>query len=176
MVRALRIKDFPDYYITDAGDVYSRKGDGRFRKLSPSKNVVNNYLFVHLGRGKKKYIHRLVYETFIGFSGKGKIINHKNSNKQDNRLENLEECDHTYNLIYAYYHGERKLKPVIQLTLNGIVLNEYKTGKEASEKTGVSRSCICLCCKGKRPYSGGYQWKYKTKENENDKSSGLVTE
>ena len=52
-MKALKIKDFPDYYVTDSGEVYSRKGNGRFRKLSPSKNVVNNYLFVHLGRGKK---------------------------------------------------------------------------------------------------------------------------
>lgn len=161
MSKAFQIKNFPDYYITDTGDVYSRMRDGRFRKLSPSKNVVNNYLFVHLGRGKKKYIHRLVYETFIGFSGKGKIINHKNSNKQDNRLENLEECDHTYNLIYAYYHGERKLKPVVQLALNGRILNEYQTAKEAYEKTGVARSGICNCCKGKHKTAGGYQWKYK---------------
>ena len=160
-MKAFQIKDFPDYYITDAGDVYSRIGNGRFRKLKPNNNIVNEYLFVCLGRGKKKYIHRLVYEAFVGFSNNKKIINHKNGNKKDNRLENLEECDHTYNLIYAYYHGQRKLKPVVQLTLNGMILNEYETAKEAYEKTGVSRSCICNCCKGKRKSAGGYQWQYK---------------
>lgn len=164
MKKTLPIKESPGYYITDNGDVYSRRGSGRFRKLAPSKNMINDYLFVRLGHEKKKkYIHRLVYETFVGFSGDKKIINHKNGNKQDNRLENLEECDHTYNLIYAYYHGQRKLKPVVQLALNGRILNEYQTAKEAYEKTGVARSGICNCCKGKRLSSGGYQWKYKEK-------------
>lgn len=155
------ITRFPNYYVTDTGDVYSRNRDGRFRKLKPSKNIVNDYLFVNLGRGRKKYIHRLVYDAFVGFSGNKKIINHKNGNKQDNRLENLEECDHTYNLIYAYYHGQRKLKPVVQLALSGKILNEYQTAKEAYEKTGVSRSGICNCCKGRKKAAGGYVWKYK---------------
>ena len=123
----------------------------------------NNYLFVKLGRNNKKYIHRLVYETFKGFNNNKNIINHKNSNKTDNRLCNLEECNYSYNLIYAYYNGERKLKPVNQYFLCGNFINTYLTAKEAFEKTGVSRSGICNCCKGKIKTAGGYIWRYANK-------------
>ena len=122
------------------------------------------YQVSNLGRKNKKYIHRLVYETFKGFKNKNSIINHINSDKRDNGLNNLEECNYSYNLIYAYYHGERKLKQVSQFSLNGILIDTYITGKEASEKTGVSRSGICNCCKGKIKQAGGFIWKYADEE------------
>ena len=150
------------YQISNKGRVKSLKC-GKEKILRPRDNV-NGYLFVNLGRKNKKYIHRLVYETFKGFKNKNSIINHINSDKRDNKLNNLEECNYSYNLIYAYYHGERKLKPVSQFSLNGVLIDTYTTGKEASEKTGVSRSGICNCCKGKRKSAGRFIWKYKEKD------------
>lgn len=151
------IVDFPNYQVSNYGNVRNKKTK---KELYKNYNKVNDYLFVNLGRKNKKYIHRLVYETFIGFKNKKNIINHRNSNKKDNRLENLEECDYGYNLKYAYYNGERKLKPVNQYTLNMDFIAKYITGKQASEITGVSRSGICNCCKGKLKTAGGYIWKY----------------
>ena len=149
------------YQVSNLGNVRNKKTK---KHLYKNFNNVNNYLFVNLGRKNKKYIHRLVYETFKGFKNKNSIINHINSDKRDNGLNNLEECNYSYNLIYAYYHGERKLKPVSQFSLNGVLIDTYITGKEASEKTGVSRSGICNCCKGKIKQAGGFIWKYADEE------------
>ena len=54
-------------------------------------------------------------------------------------------------------------KTVIQSTLKGHLLNEYVSQQEASEKTGVNRSCINNCCndKRKRITAGGFLWSYK---------------
>ena len=66
---------------------------------------------------------------------------------------------------------------VIQQIKNNIVIQEFNGTQEAQNKTGVCKTNIIECCKGRRKTAGGYQWKYKTKENENEaKSSGLVTE
>lgn len=157
-------KDIPGYegyQVSNLGNVKNKKNE---RCLYKNCNKTNDYLFVNLGRHNKKYIHRLVYETFRGFNNKNNIINHKNSNKKDNRLDNLEECDYSYNLIYAYYNGERKLKSVNQYSICGGLINTFLTGKEASEKTGISASSICNCCKGKRKTAGGYRWKYVEEE------------
>lgn len=145
------------YQVSNLGRVKNVKTK---KELFNNYNKVNDYLFVNLGRNNKKYIHRLVYETFVGFKNDKNIINHKNSNKKDNRLENLEECDYSYNLKYAYYNGERRLKPVNQYTLNMNFIAKYITGKQASEITGASRSGICNCCKGKVKTAGGYIWRY----------------
>lgn len=151
------------YQVSNLGNVRNKKTK---KQLYKDWNRTNDYLFVKLGRKNKKYIHRLVYETFEGFKNNKSIINHKNSNKKDNRLENLEECTYTYNLIYAYYNRERKLKPVKQYSTNGVLLNTYITGKEASQKTGVSGSGICNCCKKKAKTAGGFIWRYAD-ENQN---------
>jgi hypothetical protein len=155
------IKGFEGLYqVSNLGNVRNSKTK---KQLYKNCNKTNDYLFVNLGKHNKKYIHRLVYETFKGFNNKDNIINHINSNKIDNRLSNLEECSYSYNLTYAYYNGERKLKPVNQYTLYGTLINTYLTGKEASKKTGVSASGICNCCKGKIKTAGGYIWRYANK-------------
>lgn len=130
------------------------------KTIVPSKNN-HGYLFVRLGRKHKAYIHRLVYETFIGYTPENHITNHKNSQKDDNRLSNLEACDYRYNSLYAYENGERDLKPVDQYTLDGKFIKSYKNAKEAFLSTNVARSGICMCCKGKCFSAGGFIWTYK---------------
>lgn len=69
MSKAISINNFPGYYVTDSGDVYSRKtynnSNGRVRKLEPIKTK-NGYLRVCLwakGQQSMPLIHRLVDET-----------------------------------------------------------------------------------------------------------------
>lgn len=68
------------------------------------------YLQVALTKnGVKKYhsIHRLVAKTFLKKPKNMNCINHKNSNKKDNRVENLEWCDYSHNIREAYKNGLR---------------------------------------------------------------------
>jgi len=55
-----------------------------------------------------------------------------------------------------------KKKYVIQYTLDDILIKKYSSQKEAENKSGVSRSNISKCCRGKRKQAGGFKWKYKT--------------
>ncbi len=56
---------------------------------------------------------------------------------------------------------ERGAKPIIQFDTNGIVVAEYISCHQASEKTGISRDCIRKCCKGIFKQAGGFIWRYK---------------
>lgn len=52
-------------------------------------------------------------------------------------------------------------KEVLQLDLDGNIINEYKSLKDASEKTGTRITGISLCCSGKYKHSNGFIWRYK---------------
>lgn len=75
--------------------------------LSPTANS-DGYLITSLptinGRSWAS-VHRVVYETFNGDIPKGMVINHKDGNKQNNHIENLEICTPSENTIHAYATG-----------------------------------------------------------------------
>ena len=174
MVKALPIKKFPEYYVTDMGDVYSRKGKlGRFKKLKLSNSC--GYLVVNVCKSKSKLVrvHRLVAEAFIPNPENKRTVNHKNGIRSDNRVENLEWATDSENNQHSYDYLGRKgawlgksgaihpnSKNVLQIK-NGNVISEFGSMREAERATGIFQANISKCCLGKRHVAGGYQWRYK---------------
>jgi hypothetical protein len=115
-----QIEEFPDYYVSDLGNVYSvrvspnRNPQGKFYKLSPWDKHPSGYLNIGMynqsGVENKTYrrIHRLVWEAFNGPIPNGYVIDHKNADKKDNRLENLQLMTPKENVVK--YHQIDKPK------------------------------------------------------------------
>lgn len=176
MVKALAIKDFPDYYICDNGDVYSRKyhpsqnKNCRFKKLKPF--IKYGYAYVALWKGledKQVRVHRLVAEAFIPNPDNKPQVNHKNGIKNDNSVWNLEWASQSENMLHAYRviktaHSKGAIKPKkVQQIKDDKVIAEFNSIGEAARQTGLVIGSISMCCRNNKYLhsTGGYQWRFK---------------
>ena len=134
------------------------------------KNIKNNhnYSVVRLSKNNKckiYQVHRLVAITFIPNPKELPQVNHKDENKQNNRIDNLEWCNAKYNCNYGNRNkkikkiSKNKGKSINQIKSN-IIIKKWKNIKEASVYLKINKSNICECCKGKRKTAGGYNWEY----------------
>ena len=113
---------------------------------------------------KKNYrVHRLVAQAFIPNPDNLPQINHKDENKLNNCVDNLEWCTNKYNANYGT-HIERsskgKYKRILQCDLNDNPIKEWESAKQVQIELGYERSNICCNLKGKTKYAYGYKWKY----------------
>lgn len=144
--------------------------------------INSGYLSVYLSNGKQKgkgwLIHRLVCTVFTPNPENKRFVNHKNGNKLDNALENLEWCTRSENELHAYKTGlkavsekqlirlrkfntETKSLPLAQFTKKGKLVNTYPSGVDAAQKTGFDYSSIMACAKGtyrNHRTCGGFIW------------------
>lgn len=97
------IKGFPGYTITDDGKVISYKfNQPRIMKTWYQKSGYENIKLCKENQTYHFLIHRLVAEAFIPNPDNLPEVNHKNKNRADNRVENLEWCTRIDNLYDSY--------------------------------------------------------------------------
>lgn len=173
MAKAFKIKDFPNYYITDAGDVYSRvveKHNNPMGRIKRMKLMKNKWGYMQVGLRKNnhycsKTVHRFVAQAFIPNPENKTQVNHIDGDKTNNNVNNLEwvtaseNAQHKFKVL-KYKNPGAPSKKIVQLKNNKVVA-EYDGACDAHRKTGISQGNITSCCRGIRNNAGQYQWKYK---------------
>lgn len=161
------------YEVSNYGKVkslinFEHKNRHRTEKiLKPHYN--NGYLSVALydfeGNKKLYLIHRLVAETFIPNYENKTTVNHKDENKSNNYVGNLEWATMLEQNLYGTRidRARQKLyKKVIQLDKNGNKIKLWDSILEAETKLNISKGKITCCCQKQygRKTAGGYVWRY----------------
>lgn len=160
--------------IKDTNGMYEVSNLGRARSnkrnygiLKPSKNghgypTVEFYI---ANRGKSYYIHRLVAETFITNPQNKPCINHKDGDKTNNTIWNLEWCSVSENTQHAYDNNlMKKGKDHVNCTYSLIVLKDGAEiaklyGKNAWIEYGLSPTCVHQFFSGKIKTHKGYTFR-----------------
>ena len=159
------------YQVSNLGRVKSLKC-GKEKILKPGKNT-GGYLHVDLykdGHEKTVKIHRLVAEAFIPNPNNLDTINHKDEDKTNNTVSNLEWMSQKDNINYGTRNkrlseaniNHPSLSKQVQMfdKKTGELLATFPSIREAERVTGINKGHISQCCNGKRKSAGGYVWRY----------------
>lgn len=158
------------YQVSTEGRVRSLNDNHQNKRSEPKilKGVKNKkgYLFVNLykdGKLKMSKVHRLVGQAFIYCENRDSLqINHKDEDKTNNRVENIEFCDCRYNINFGTRNqrtAEKQSKPVNQLTLDGELIKTWTSTMEAG-RNGFTQTAVVNCCNGKYSQHKGFKWCY----------------
>lgn len=157
------------YQVSNLGRVRNRDG-----LVKQTKTNNRGYIQICLHKQGKSYyklMHRVVAEAFIPNPNELPQINHKDEDKNNNTIQNLEWCTNMYNRHFgtsiqrmAQHHNYSEVakassKPVLQLK-DGMVIKQYESVMAASREVGISDSAIRQVCYGRNKNSAGFQWQY----------------
>lgn len=165
------------YSISSFWDVYSYKSDRVIKQFLSAKK----YKIVQLCKDAKcntKFIHRLVAMAHIRNPIDWEEINHINSDRCDNSVNNLEWCTHKENIRHSFKSWSRshkgrlntmygkkwilnkKSKPVYQYNLEWKFIKMFYSWMDAQRETGISSWWISNTCLWRAKQSGWYIWSH----------------
>lgn len=107
-------------------------------------------------------VHRLVADAFIPHKNNKTVVNHKNGNKRDNMVTNLEwatQEENTWHATFVLKRKGRKGRHVKRISENGRFVNTYESLSAAGRSVGCSQQAIFDAIK-KRRICKGYYWLY----------------
>lgn len=152
------IEGYEGYQISNIGRV--RRNDRLLKTIKYNTGYLRTGLCKD-GKQKLYYVHRLVAKAFIPNPDNLPQVNHKDEDKTNNRVDNLEWCDAKYNMNYGTRNervGNLYSKHILAIK-DGKIEKYYKSTREA-QKDGYNNSLTTRCCNNKIKEAYGYKWQY----------------
>ena len=164
-----------DYEISNFGRVKTLRNSNRHHR----GDVLNLHLnakgypivtLVYQGKHHTIAVHKLVALFFVPNTLSLPEINHKDENKTNNRADNLEWCNRSYNVQYGTGITRRTRtlsRPLCQYNYNGELVRTWPSVKDAARQNNLDASCLTRCAEGMIRTFKGYIWLYQDNKNSN---------
>jgi hypothetical protein len=159
------------YEISNLGRIksYAQKKEGKITYgYLDHKGYRTIFLYDVPQHGKWYKVHRLVASTFLDNPQNFPQVNHKDENKSNNRVDNLEWCDNDYNCHYGTkIQRSSESNRCCETTSKKVYsvdkdknIKYYDSIGEAQRQTGLHHGNIIRTLKGRTKRCGGLEWYY----------------
>lgn len=156
------VKEYANYEVNQFGEIRHKK---RKKILKPRSNN-GGYQYVNFkinGKNTNFAVHRIVANAFIPNPNGYTEVNHKDYDKTNNCVNNLEWVSSSQNKQHSYLKKENKKsrgKAVNQYTKDGVFIKTFETITDAAEELGCCVAAISNCCLGRAKTSQGFRWSF----------------
>lgn len=165
-----QIKGFSNYFVDKDGTITTKSG-------KVLKHFTDNYGYACVslrkdGKSYTKRVHRLVGETYLK-PVKGKnIINHKDGDKKNCHIDNLEYMSNAENTQHGYdnnLYKSRSMLPIIVTDLEDNHIGDYRSIRAVSAQFNVNRKTLSSILNGDR--KNNYEYNFRYKDNNKEESN-----
>ncbi len=167
------IEDFPNFEISNLGRL-KKRSKGKWILFKPVMDYPKYHIGIKTSDNKRKVkifnIHRLVAKYFIENNNPEKImVNHKDGNKLNYDISNLEWVTPSQNNIHAYKHGLNKRnkdgwgsnnRPIVGLHIITGVIREFGGVRVAERELDLASASVKEVCKGRSSHAKGWFFMY----------------
>lgn len=156
------VKEYANYEVNQFGEIRHKK---RKKVLKPRSNS-GGYQYVNFkinGKNINFAVHRIVANAFIPNPNGYTEVNHKDYDRTNNCVENLEWFSSSQNKQHAFLKKENRQcrgKAVNQYTKDGIYIKTFNSVTDAASELNCCVAAISNCCLGRTKTSQGYQWSF----------------
>lgn len=147
-------------YVSSFGRVRADSG----RLITGSKDR-NGYVYLHVA-GQRCLLHRVVAQVFLETWFGACVVNHKDGNRANNKMDNLECVTQSCNVLHAYRSGVRQRKRTIwQVDDECNIVDDFDSVEQAIRKTKIGKRAIVSSIENEKD-AAGYMWFEKKEKME----------
>lgn len=156
------MKEYRDFLVDDELNIYNKHTNN---KIKPFKGS-DGYMAVKLNMANCKTcerVHVIYANCFIPNPNGFRYVNHKDGDKTNNSLDNLEWCTNSYNVKHSYKMGNITDKIGVRVFKNNKLIGEYDSLRKCCNDLSLDRHKVSRILKGelKKDYIKDYIFEYK---------------